>query len=166
MSAKDKFEECVDWFYANREALLPQYRGKYVEKAGTGTTDIIEKCVARGLRKPEYAFDGNTVKLTIWRTGAVTSPKGEVGRSKGEVGRSIQDMSIRDMILSRLADAPLRSREIANAMGWKKVPGYLGRTLNELVAERLVSMSNPRSRRDPTQRYNLTEKGRRVVGVK
>ena len=30
MSAKDKFEESVDWFYANREALLPQYRGKYV----------------------------------------------------------------------------------------------------------------------------------------
>ena len=50
----------------------------YVEKAGTGTTDIIEKCVACGLRKPEYAFDGNTVKLTIWRTGAVASPNGTV----------------------------------------------------------------------------------------
>lgn len=115
--------------------------------------------MACGLRKPEYAFDGNTVKLTIWRTGADTSPKGEVGRSS-------QNASIRDMILLRLADAPLRSREIANAMGWKKVPGYLGRTLNELVAEGLVSMSNPRSRRDPTQRYNLTEKGSRVVGLK
>ena len=150
----------------NKVLAKPMQWAGYVEKAGTGTTDIIEKCVARGLRKPEYAFDGNTVKLTIWRTGAVTSPKGEVGRSKGEVGRSIQDVSIRGMILSRLADAPLRSREIANAMGWRKVPGYLGRTLNELVAEGLVSMSNPMSRRDPTQRYNLTEKGRRVVGVK
>ena len=150
----------------NKVLAKPMQWAGYVEKAGTGTTDIIEKCVARGLRKPEYAFDGNAVKLTIWRTGAVTSPMGEVGRSKGEVGRSSQDGNLSDRILSCLADGPLRSRELANAMGWRKVPGYLGRTLNELVVEGIVSMSNPRARRDPTQRYSLTEKGRRGVGGK
>lgn len=30
MSDKAKFDECVDWFYANRDTLLSKYLGKYV----------------------------------------------------------------------------------------------------------------------------------------
>lgn len=30
MFDKEKFKKCVDWFHANLDALLPQYRGKYI----------------------------------------------------------------------------------------------------------------------------------------
>ena len=30
MYDKEKFQACVDWFYANRDSLLPLYHGKFV----------------------------------------------------------------------------------------------------------------------------------------
>jgi len=30
MPENAKFDACVDWFYANRDSLLPQYHGKFV----------------------------------------------------------------------------------------------------------------------------------------
>lgn len=30
MFDKEKFDACVDWFYANRALLIPRYHGKYV----------------------------------------------------------------------------------------------------------------------------------------
>lgn len=30
MFDQKRFDACVDWFYANRDSLLPQYHGKYV----------------------------------------------------------------------------------------------------------------------------------------
>lgn len=30
MFDQTKFDSCVDWYYANRDSLLPRYRGKYV----------------------------------------------------------------------------------------------------------------------------------------
>lgn len=45
----------------------PLFRVKYVEKAGTGTTDMIEDCLASGLPEPEFRQCGPHFVTTVWR---------------------------------------------------------------------------------------------------
>ncbi len=45
----------------------PLYRIKYVEKAGTGTTDMIADCRNAGLPEPEFEQRGPYFVVTVWR---------------------------------------------------------------------------------------------------
>ena len=45
----------------------PLYRVKYVEKAGTGTTDMIADCREAGLPEPEFEQHGPHFVVTLWR---------------------------------------------------------------------------------------------------
>jgi predicted HTH transcriptional regulator len=52
-----------------RNPLLaePFYRVKLVEKAGTGTTDMIADCRAAGLPEPDFKQNGPHFVTTVWR---------------------------------------------------------------------------------------------------
>jgi len=45
----------------------PLFRVKYVEKAGTGTTDMIEDCRKAGLPEPDFEQRGPHFVVTLWR---------------------------------------------------------------------------------------------------
>lgn len=45
----------------------PLFRIKYVEKAGTGTTDMIAECREAGLPEPDFEQRGPHFAVTIWR---------------------------------------------------------------------------------------------------
>jgi predicted HTH transcriptional regulator len=45
----------------------PLYRIKYVEKAGTGTTDMIADCRQAGLPEPDFEQRGPYFVVTVWR---------------------------------------------------------------------------------------------------
>jgi predicted HTH transcriptional regulator len=45
----------------------PLYRVKYVEKAGTGTTDMIADCREAGLPEPDFEQRGPYFVVTVWR---------------------------------------------------------------------------------------------------
>lgn len=52
-----------------RNPLLadPLFLARYIEKAGTGTLDIISLCREAGLPEPEFRQDGGMFVQTIWR---------------------------------------------------------------------------------------------------
>ena len=64
----------------------------YIETAGTGTEDIITKCVNYGLDKPAFRQDSD-FKVTIWRkqvdqkTSEVSQKADEMTQKTGEVGQ-------------------------------------------------------------------------------
>ncbi|MCQ2171206.1 MAG: DUF4062 domain-containing protein [Bacteroidales bacterium] len=52
---------------ANPIIALPAYLAGYIERLGTGTTDVVETCVAAGLPTPEYKQEQNHFISVIWR---------------------------------------------------------------------------------------------------
>jgi ATP-dependent DNA helicase RecG len=51
----------------------PLFLTKYIEKAGTGTVDMINRCRNAGMKLPQYTMDGAFFMTTIWRnTGGTT----------------------------------------------------------------------------------------------
>jgi len=45
----------------------PLFRVKYIEKAGTGTTDMIADCRKAGLPEPDFEQNGPHFVVTLWR---------------------------------------------------------------------------------------------------
>ena len=45
----------------------PLFRVKYIEKAGTGTTDMIADCRKAGLPEPDFEQRGPHFVVTVWR---------------------------------------------------------------------------------------------------
>ncbi len=52
------------------------YQVKYIEKFGTGFTDLLDGCKSAGLLIPDVVDDGAWFTLTIWRKGGKGSQKG------------------------------------------------------------------------------------------
>jgi predicted HTH transcriptional regulator len=57
---------------ANPLLADPMYWNRYIEKVGTGTEDIINKCREYGLRTPEF-YQEEDFRVVIWRTNEVVN---------------------------------------------------------------------------------------------
>ncbi|RJP77151.1 MAG: DUF4062 domain-containing protein [Desulfobacteraceae bacterium] len=62
----------------------PLFRVKYVEKAGTGTTDMISDCRQAGLPEPDFEQRGPHFVVTLWRDWLTDSVMDELGLSDPE----------------------------------------------------------------------------------
>lgn len=51
----------------NRLLCEPLYLARYIERAGTGTLDMIKFCTAAGLPEPQFRSEGEHFVTTIWR---------------------------------------------------------------------------------------------------
>jgi len=57
----------------------PLFRVKYIEKAGTGTTDMIADCRKAGLPEPDFEQNGPHFVVTLWRDWLTTEVIGSLG---------------------------------------------------------------------------------------
>lgn len=55
----------------------PAYLAGYIERLGTGTKDLVEACVAKGLKAPEFMEDEDFCTI-IWRDASITDGKKEL----------------------------------------------------------------------------------------
>lgn len=51
----------------NRLLCEPLFLAHYIERAGTGTLDMIQLCTEAGLPEPEFLNEGERFRLIIWR---------------------------------------------------------------------------------------------------
>ena len=68
---------------ANPLLADPMYWNGYIEKVGTGTEDIINKCREYGLKTPEF-YQEEDFRVVIWRT--------ESGNNVPECARSVPEV--------------------------------------------------------------------------
>ena len=62
----------------------PLFRVKYVEKAGTGTTDMIADCLKAGLPEPDFRQCGPHFVTTLWRDWLTESVINQLGLKDSE----------------------------------------------------------------------------------
>lgn len=55
----------------------PVYLAGYIEQVGTGTNDVVDRCVELGLRKPEFRQDEDFT-VVMWRGEVTGTENGEV----------------------------------------------------------------------------------------
>ena len=158
------------------------YLAEYIERMGTGTLDMISRCVDRGLPEPHFAVTDGFV-TTVWRTisaGRVTGfidvrtvPQSEsgaperVGVQEGQAGGQVggqaggqADVSGTELALLRACRGGAVSSDVLwAAAGYSSRTGHFRRWLDRLLHEGLLEMTVPDKPRSPAQKYRLTDRG-------
>lgn len=123
----------------------PMYLAGYIERMGTGTRDMIRRCVEAGIAEPEFALTDGFV-TTIRRPVLATTPEvtPEVTRLvavlEGEMGRG----------------------DIMAALGLRDEKNFRVRYLQAGLATGLIEMTRPDRPQSALQKYRLTLLGRAI----
>ena len=144
----------------------PLFLTKYIEKAGTGTVDMLKRCRHAGLRQPEFLVDSGFFVLTIWRK-LVSEAVAQVDhRARSEAQSRARSEAQSNQILRALRQGPLSMNELVNTLELKSKTGALKRTVGELVAQKMLVYAIPDKPNSRLQKYLLTEKGKRFLKEK
>ena len=156
------------------------YLAEYIERMGTGTLDMIGRCVDAGLPEPKFAVTDGFV-TTVWRA-PVTTHGGARAVSGGQPRARVQAAGVQAAgVQAAGVQAGLSDREIAmlracvdveaTSKDLQTAAGYAGRTrsferdLSRLLREALLEMTVPDRPRSPAQRYGVTARGRAAIAA-
>lgn len=135
----------------------PLFLARYIEKAGTGTLDMIALCKQAGLRAPEFRQDGGMFVQTLWRpkgaTGLAEVPM-ENAQSGTKSGPSRDQVEILAKAGNGAALTDLMS--VANRTNRTK---FRDQVIKPLIEQGWLEMTLPDKPRSSQQKYRLTAKG-------
>lgn len=132
-----------------RNPLLAEsmYLSGYIERMGTGTVDMMERCVSAGLREPEFVSAGNfTVKI-----GRPVIP---------QVTPQVTD-EIMQLLEAIVGD--MKRTEIQETLGLRDKKNFRTSYLKPAIDQELIEMTIPDTPTSSLQKYRLTEKGRAAI---
>lgn len=162
----------------------PMFLAKYIEKAGTGTVDMIDLCRQHGLPEPDFKIVDGALVLTLRKraedvvvavegvahaTSQITGQvAGEVaGKATGEVaGKVAGEVTGEVRLLLKMLKTPLTRQQLQQKIGLKGNSNFRERYILPAIAAGLVEMTLPDKPKSSKQRYRLTAAGQQLQQVK
>ena len=132
----------------------PMYWNGYIEKIGSGTEDMVKRCLEYGLRKPDFIQDSDFMTI-LWRSETNVNPI--TGNATGNVTGNATG-NVKRIILT-IGKATLKRDEIMQLMHLRGSANFRSNYLYPAINEGYVSKLYPESEKRPDQAYYLTEKG-------
>jgi len=80
--------------------------------------------------------------------------------SRAELGAESKKVTLYSEILKQLLKVEMNKQELANALSMEKISGYMNRTVNKLLDQKLIDRTIPDNLNHPAQKFKLTERGR------
>ena len=131
------------------------YLAEYIERMGTGTLDMIRRCVKAGLPEPEFSVPQGFV-TKIWRAELA----GQAGVQAGvQAALSLKEVAM----LQACAQGAVPSEVLLNAAGYSSRTRNFRRWLDRFLQEGLLERTVPDKPSSPLQKYRLTDKGRAAL---
>ena len=140
----------------------PLFLTKYIEKAGSGTVDMVKRCKKAGMREPEFKIDGGFFILTVWRKQAKKQPKWQPDSqsdSQSESQPESQPESLGDRVQLLLSNGALSKSELSDRLGQKEISGQLNMVVRKLLDDKHIELTIPDKPKSRLQKYRLTKKG-------
>ena len=134
------------------------YLTKYIERMGTGTGDMIERCRSAGLPEPAFALTDGFVTTLRRRPGrAYESVAGAV---TGEVAGAVTGEVAKLLVACRGA---VTRKELQEALALKGEDNFRKLYLTPALALGALEMTIPDKPNSRSQKYRLTNKGRALL---
>ena len=165
-----------------RNPLLaePLFLAHYIERAGTGTLDMIALCKEAGLKQPQFRQDGGQFVQTLWRPAPEVTPQVTtqdkhletkaleelatcLGLSATQVTMQVAEQVAKVL---RAAIEPAAREQLQKAMGLQNREHFRQTYLEPLVTGGWLDRTVPAKPTSRLQKYRLTEKGRAWVAAK
>ena len=136
----------------------PMYLTRYIERMGTGTRDMIRRCVDAGLPEPEFEVtDGFMTTIRRSKTDEIIPPK-KANQVTGEVTGEVRSL------LAVMKQESSRS-ELQKNLGLKSEANFRTLYLKPATDAGLVEMTIPEKPTSRLQKYRLTKKGRDLLAA-
>ena len=135
----------------------PLFLTKYIEKAGSGTVDMVNRCKKDGMRKPEFRIDGGFFILRVWRKRA-KKVESESAPSRHQVGTKLA-LSQHQVEILRKCSIESGITELMEIAGRSDRTKFRNQVLSPLIEAELLEMTSPDKPRSSKQKYRITKKG-------
>lgn len=137
----------------------PLFLTRYIEKAGTGTLDMIEQCARAGLPPPEFRQNGGQFIQVLWR------PKRDrmIGAQTGDQVGTKLGLSGDQVEVLRTCVAETSMSELMDIAGRTNRTKFRNSVLKPLMQAGLIEMTIPDRPRSSNQKYRVTERGRALL---
>ena len=129
----------------------PLYLAGYIERLGTGTSDIVDECISYGLKTPEFIQDNN-FRVIIWRKNDLSSGKNDLSSSENDLSLRIKLNKKQILVLEYCRNYSKTSDDILNHIGVYNNSRARNKYINELIFAGLLCPTNPKLNA-PNQRY-------------
>jgi len=139
----------------------PLFLARYIEKAGTGTLDMIHLCAQAGLPPPEFRQDGGQFIQTLWRAkaGAVVD---ELPQAAPSVGTKLAPSRDQVKILAKASNGAALT-ELMQVAKRSDRTKFRHQVIQPLMQDGWLEMTHPQSPRSPQQKYRLTAQGQALL---
>lgn len=141
------------------------YLARYIERYGTGTGDMIRKCVDAGLPEPAFELtDGfvTTIQRPVRAQEAQEAQEAQVG-TKLAPSRDQVALSGHQVDVLRKCLIPSGIAELMVLAGRTDRTKYRNQVLKPLLVGQLLAMTLPDKSTSSKQQYRTTEAGRQVL---
>ncbi len=151
----DKLREVHGSFPGNPLLAEPLYLTKYIERLGTGTRDMIRRCVGVGLPEPEFRLTDGFVTV-IHRSTPVEEPRPIISGTKSGLSRDQVEILHKCLL-------PCAIGELMEISGRINRTKFRNQVLRPLLEGKLVEMTIPNKPTSSNQQYRTTETGRAAL---
>ncbi|MDR0814757.1 MAG: hypothetical protein LBN37_03280 [Bacteroidales bacterium] len=148
----DKLYSTHNSIPANPLIAEAMYLRGSIERMGTGTEDLANRCMAQGLKKPEFIQEAD-FRTTLYRP--YTEENTDITGQVTEQVKRLLAIFKNDTNLFTVND-------IMNILSLRHRPTFLYTYLQPAIEQGFVAMKYPQSPNHPKQRYCLTEKGKNI----
>ena len=144
---------------ANVLLAEPMYLKGYIERMGTGTIDIINRCKEAGLKKAPEFIQEEIFKTIIWRSNSEESNVYETRQPTPQVTPQVDEYIKRVVIV---VNKEAKRSDIQDYLGLKDRKSFIDNYLNPTIQNGYITMKYPDNPNHPQQCYTLTNKGKRL----
>ena len=139
----------------------PLFLVRYIERAGTGTLDMIARCREANLPEPGFRQTAGQFVQTIWRpkVDATEQPRSQLATQSPTQSPTQSTDPVR-RLLTCLHQGDQSARELRSALGIKHRPTFRANYLRPALAAGLIEYTIPDKPNSRLQQYRLTDAGR------
>lgn len=154
---------------ANPLLAEPMYLAGYIERLGTGTSDIVQKSLAMGLKEPEF-IQAEDFKTILYRPNAGEVPGKYLGSTEPAteqvteqaavvLPQKYRSTSVEVRNLVKTMKGEMNRKEIQTKLMLKHEGNFRDNYLNPALNKGFIEMTDPANPTSPNQKYKLTAKG-------
>jgi len=149
-----------------RNLLLaePMYQAGYIERLGTGTSDMVSDANQAGLVDPVFLQE-DTFNVTIYRQGYGTETQVPTKQpsSTHQVPTKQPSSSVEVRNLLKVLVGEKSRQELQDALELKDRRNFRENYIDPAIENGLIELKYPDSPNHPKQRYLLTDKGQELL---
>lgn len=139
----------------------PLYLTAYIERLGTGTSDMVSKALAAGLKEPEFIME-DEFRAVLFRPLTDATPHVNALSDSGIISNTPQDTpqdtpQVKQLI--RVLSGELDREEIQKLLGLKDREYVRKAYISPSLEMQLIEMTIPDKPTSKNQKYRLTNKG-------